>query len=308
VLPVYAYFKSDSANLSSVAGYGWCVPLFESRFEQTASDIFCMHQPDGFQRFFFRDKKDPLRLRANAAWSAKISGNVIAVQFSTGNKVKNKLIFRQGRLESMEDLGDVFTFSYEGRCVETILCKSDQGQEADECGSLGDHDTCVNGTNSSDGNGLSDYCAPDGSEIDECPSGSEDDDVCEPPSPDECPGNGDVCITSSNPDETDECTEGATGDSDECHPYMQDPDVCVGGSPEGSAGSGDECASSPVEQGDTDDVCPGGAQAQDVCYAPGDASDECSPTSAPCSGDDLETAVESPDYCVAMPQDAPPAE
>ncbi|MDD4017070.1 MAG: hypothetical protein PHV28_03910 [Kiritimatiellae bacterium] len=57
-LPFYAYFKSDSANRSPIAGHGWCVPLLESKIVQVGANYFCMYQPDGFQRYFVRDKKE----------------------------------------------------------------------------------------------------------------------------------------------------------------------------------------------------------------------------------------------------------
>lgn len=118
--PFYAYFKSDSASRSPVAGYGWCVPLLESRIVQTSSDLFCVYQPDGFQRYFVRDKTDPSLLRSKRPWSAKITGSVITAQCACRDKRHAKLVYRQGRLVAMEAKEGSFDFAYDGNVVAEI--------------------------------------------------------------------------------------------------------------------------------------------------------------------------------------------
>lgn len=119
-LPFYAYFRSDSANRSPVAGYGWCVPLLESRIVQTFPDIFCMYQPDGFQRYFVRDKKEPSLLLSKRPWSAKITGSIITAQCACKDQGHAKFVFRQGRLIAMEVKEGSFDFSYEGNIAAEI--------------------------------------------------------------------------------------------------------------------------------------------------------------------------------------------
>jgi len=119
-LPFYAYFKSDSANRSPVAGYGWCVPLLESKIVQVDANQFCMYQPDGFQRYFVRDKKELTSLLSKRPWTAKISGSVITAQCACKDEGHSKLVFRQGRLVAMEVKEGLFAFSYDGNRVKDI--------------------------------------------------------------------------------------------------------------------------------------------------------------------------------------------
>lgn len=111
-IPVYALFKSDSANNSPVAGYGWTVPLFESRMYESEAGLFCMVQPDGLSRYFVRDKKNPNFLRGKRPWSATIQGSVITAQCTCKDAGKSVLTFRQGRLASLSVREGRYDFYY----------------------------------------------------------------------------------------------------------------------------------------------------------------------------------------------------
>jgi len=117
---IFAIFKSDSANISPLVGYGWTVPLFESRFYQTEADIFCMLQPDGLTRYFVRDKKNPNLLHGKRPWSATIRGNVITAQCKCTNQQKSVLVFNQGRLTSMSITEGKFDFCYSKNALTEI--------------------------------------------------------------------------------------------------------------------------------------------------------------------------------------------
>jgi hypothetical protein len=111
-IPIYAVFNSDNATVSPSAGYGWTVPLFESRFYQVESGVYCMVQPDGQTRYFVADKKNPSLLQGKRPWSATIQGGVITAQCKCKDPDKTVFIFRQGRLASMTIREGKYEFDY----------------------------------------------------------------------------------------------------------------------------------------------------------------------------------------------------
>lgn len=123
-LAIYAYFRSDSANRSPMAGYGWNVPFFESRIVQTSETVFWVFQPDGFRRAFVRDKKDTSLLLSKRPWGGKIRGDVITVRCSCRNygadHVHPELVFRRGQLVKMTIPDGEFTFLYDGNVVNRV--------------------------------------------------------------------------------------------------------------------------------------------------------------------------------------------
>lgn len=164
-------------------------------------------------------------------------------------------------------------------------------EEQDECNLLND-DTCIEGTNSDDGAGFTDYCSSTtvpgtgGTSLgsDQCNDGSDAQDTCiDDPSNglyDSCPGGGgdvdtcdkgveggaasdDYCNTSTpNSDECDasrgedDACPGGDNQEDSCDPNYPADDVCNPESP-----SSDECTSGRADE----DECPGGANDQDTC-------------------------------------------
>ena len=130
-LPFFAVFKSDSENRSPFAGYGWNIPLLDSRIVQIDENQYCVFQPDGFQRIFRRDRKNANILNSFGGWSAKIQGDTITAYCKYGDK----LVFRKGHIVSMElDCGK-FAYVYEkGRLLkimkgnETVLKIENESQ------------------------------------------------------------------------------------------------------------------------------------------------------------------------------------
>jgi hypothetical protein len=119
-IPIYAVFNSDNATVSPSAGYGWTVPLFESRFYQTDPGVYCMVQPDGQIRYFVADKKNPNLLLGKRPWSATIQGGVITAQCTCKDQGKSVLTFRQGRLASMTLREGKYEFEYAKEALTDI--------------------------------------------------------------------------------------------------------------------------------------------------------------------------------------------
>jgi hypothetical protein len=119
-IPIYAIFNSDNATVSPSAGYGWTVPLFESRFYQTDPGVYCMVQPDGQTRYFVADKKTPSFLQGKRPWSATIQGGVITAQCMCKDQAKTLLTFRQGRLTSMTVREGKYEFEYAKEALTDI--------------------------------------------------------------------------------------------------------------------------------------------------------------------------------------------
>lgn len=118
-LPFYAVFKSESGNRSPYAGYGWSVPLLESKIVQVDENRFCVFQPDGFQRMFGRDKKDANILRSSKVWTANIQGDTITAWCRCSSN-GSKLVFKKGRLISMDVKEGKFDYVYERDRVAEI--------------------------------------------------------------------------------------------------------------------------------------------------------------------------------------------
>lgn len=118
-LPFYAVFKSESGNRSPYAGYGWNVPLLESKIVQVDENRFRVFQPDGFQRRFRRDKKNANILRSRTGWTAKIVGDTITAWCQCSSN-GSKMVFNKGRLISIEVNEEKFDYVYEGDRVAAI--------------------------------------------------------------------------------------------------------------------------------------------------------------------------------------------
>jgi len=119
-IPVYAVFNSDQSAVSPLAGYGWTVPLLESRFYQIEAGVYCMLQPDGQTRYFVADKKNPNLLQGKRPWSATIQGGVITAQCTCKETDKSVLTFKQGRLISMTVREGKYEFDYSKEALPEI--------------------------------------------------------------------------------------------------------------------------------------------------------------------------------------------
>lgn len=118
-MPIFAIFESAGGNRSPFAGDGWKIPLLESRIIQFDENRFCVFQPDGFQRMFRRDKKDPNVLLSRDTWKAEIRGETITA-YCRCQTQRNKLVFRKGRLISIEVKEGKFDYVYKGDRVAEI--------------------------------------------------------------------------------------------------------------------------------------------------------------------------------------------
>ena len=122
-------------------------------------------------------------------------------------------------------------------------------------------------------------CIPDG-----CPSGTDDDDVCNDTDPDVCPGEGhnvDKCLgTTLNPDrcntgyaDNDICNPGT--EKDQCESGYDSDDVCTGAEEDNCPTDQPLVDHCPLDGGvAAGDNCAGGGSDVDTCMEDG-AGDEC---------------------------------
>ncbi len=114
-LPIYLIFNSAFGN-SPYAGYGFEVPLFQSRIWQVDENRFQMKSPSGWLWTFQRTKV-PNVLEGNAGWKGLIKDNYITVWGECGDK----LSFKNGTLVSMQIKEDKFDYIYKDNRVERLL-------------------------------------------------------------------------------------------------------------------------------------------------------------------------------------------
>lgn len=114
-LPMYLTFSSRRETVSPYVGYGWEIPLLESKIVQLDENNFRLDQPDGWFRPFWRDIKNPTLLHASG-WEAEIHGNTITAWASCGMK----LTFRKGRIVSMQLKDRKLDYLYEDNQVSQI--------------------------------------------------------------------------------------------------------------------------------------------------------------------------------------------
>ena len=53
-LPLQAYWSSVRLNNSPLLGFGWCIPLLESKFVKADERRWAFDQPDGYVRIFIK--------------------------------------------------------------------------------------------------------------------------------------------------------------------------------------------------------------------------------------------------------------
>jgi len=117
-IPIRIHFLSNRKSSSPYAGYGWSVPLLESRMVQVNEHSFKMWQPDGRFRDFGRDSGNPNLLNGQGGWKAEIRGDTIKAYADCGWG----LSFKNGKIASMSTPdGKKFIYRYEGGKVKSIL-------------------------------------------------------------------------------------------------------------------------------------------------------------------------------------------
>ncbi len=95
--PLVIGFESNREWSSPELGYGWVLPIFDSRLVQTAENSFELIAADGYTIQFGRDPKKPT-LISGADWQGVISsGDTIKLWKSCGWQ----MTFTQGRLSSI---------------------------------------------------------------------------------------------------------------------------------------------------------------------------------------------------------------
>jgi YD repeat-containing protein len=94
-LPLIIGFRSDFETVSPYLGKGWILGLLESRIVQVEENRFLMTQPDGWQRWFWREKPGETTLKGQGNWMAEIKGNTISAWADCGwrlDYVKGKIV------------------------------------------------------------------------------------------------------------------------------------------------------------------------------------------------------------------------
>ena len=120
-IPVYAYWSSESGISSPCLGYGWRLPIAESRIVPVNAERFEMHRPDGGVELIVRDRKDKNRLRGRRYWKGEIRDEEIRIYTTKDCRHGQcELVFRKGRLVRFKDGSVNATFSYCGRNLESI--------------------------------------------------------------------------------------------------------------------------------------------------------------------------------------------
>ena len=111
-LPLQAYWSSARLKSSPLLGFGWCIPLLESKFVKADERRWAFHQPDGYVRIFIKAsddkenaenaKENALTLTGGSVWSAKIQNeNITVVASPADGGVLSRFVFQRGRLIRM---------------------------------------------------------------------------------------------------------------------------------------------------------------------------------------------------------------
>ena len=135
-IPVHAYWSSASLKSSQLLGFGWRIPLLESKFEKIDERRWAFHQPDGYTRIFIRaadnkekaknaDEKDTnLVLTGGTAWSAEIRNENIAVTASPDDGGKpSRFVFQHGRLIRMTCEEGDYEIKYLNRKIDQVVSR-----------------------------------------------------------------------------------------------------------------------------------------------------------------------------------------
>ena len=113
-LPIYLIFNSSYGN-SPYAGSGFEIPILESRMWQVDENRFQMKSPAGWLWIFQRTKAANV-LDGNAGWKGLIKDDTITVWAPCGDKI----VFKNGKIVSMQLKDEKFDYAYKGNRVENI--------------------------------------------------------------------------------------------------------------------------------------------------------------------------------------------
>lgn len=121
-IPVYAYWSSESGISSTFLGYGWRLPIAESRIVPLDADRFEMHRPDGGTELIVRDRNDKSKLRGRRYWKGEIKDDEILIYTTKDCRHGQcELVFRKGRLVRFKDGSVNAILSYRGRNFESMV-------------------------------------------------------------------------------------------------------------------------------------------------------------------------------------------
>ena len=122
-LPVCAFWSSSNTSRSPFLGFGWSIPVLESRFVQLDERRWAFYQPDGYRRIFVPVKHgDGNALTGGSAWKAVVNGNSIRVTADPQDgKPKSMFFFSNGRLFRMDCEEGCFEIIYKGRVASSIV-------------------------------------------------------------------------------------------------------------------------------------------------------------------------------------------
>ena len=135
-IPVHAYWSSASIKSSQLLGFGWRVPLLESKFEKLDERRWEFLQPDGNARIFIKvsdnkekaenadDKNGSLTLTGGTAWSAKIQNEntIVTANPDDGGK-PSRFVFQHGRLIRMTCEEGDYEIKYLNRKVDQVVSR-----------------------------------------------------------------------------------------------------------------------------------------------------------------------------------------
>ena len=124
-LPICAVWSSSRMTASPYLGFGWSIPVLESRFVPLDVRRWAFYQPDGFMRIFVQaDRGDGNVLTGGPAWTAIIKGELIRVTADPHDGgPTSEFIFRQGRLVRMTCEEGSFEVKYKGRSANSIVSR-----------------------------------------------------------------------------------------------------------------------------------------------------------------------------------------
>lgn len=99
---IFAYWSSEDWGGITTLGYGWRIPLFESRIFPDSMDSLVMYGPEGNRAKFLRtNKKDPNVYQGRHGSGCIVKGSEIRYYQKLKDKKQPNLIFRNGRLAAI---------------------------------------------------------------------------------------------------------------------------------------------------------------------------------------------------------------
>ncbi len=125
-IALHAMFNSKWDRPSPYLGYGWSLPLLESRMVQSDENTFNFFMPNGEERTFVRNKTVPTVLESHGGWKAEIKGDMILVESDCGTRIslsRGRVIsiaMKEGRLDYVWDGDQVSEIREGGRTLMKV--------------------------------------------------------------------------------------------------------------------------------------------------------------------------------------------